>query len=149
SLAGSLRAHLDTLERDAVLAGEHGADSLRDRYPLARVRPAAAPRDGFAESSRLVVTVPIDDGREVDLAVGADDLVEGDRPLRRPGELAVFVAPPGDPVLHALDGRATSSRALADALGRGAFTLRLTREQAAEVGLPARTSMAGFARVDA
>ncbi len=149
SLAGSLRAHLATLQRDAVLAGEHGPGVLGDRYSVAKVRPAAAARDKPADGSHLLVSVPIDAGREVDLGVRADDLVDPERQLRRPGELTVLLAAPSDPALHAVDGSAVSSRPLRDALDQGASTLRLSHEQATEVGLPARTSMAGVARVDA
>jgi signal transduction histidine kinase len=41
------------------------------------------------------------------------------------------------------------SSVLRDALDRGAPTLRLARPEAAEIGLPARTSMAGLAHIDA
>ena len=56
---------------------------------------------------------------------------------------------PGDDGLHATDGRTLRSTTLLDAVTQGAPTLRLTPAQAAELGLPARTSMAGIAHVDA
>jgi signal transduction histidine kinase len=149
SLAGSLRAHLTRLERDATLAGEHGPAVLGDRYSPIEVRPAGAPRASLRDSSRLLITIPIDGGRLVDLGVRAQDLVDRDRRLDRPGELTILVSAPHDTGLHAVDGRVLQSSPLEDALDRGLSTLRLNREQSAEVGLPARTSMAGVARVDA
>jgi two-component system NtrC family sensor kinase len=81
--------------------------------------------------------------------VRPEDLIELDPRLVRPGELMVFVVPPGDPTLHGVDGRTVSSVPLREALDRGASTVRLGRPEAAAIGLPARTSMAGIAIVDA
>jgi signal transduction histidine kinase len=61
----------------------------------------------------------------------------------------VLLEAPNDALLHAADGRTLQSAAISDALDRGVLALRLSREQAAELGLPARTSVAGIARVDA
>jgi two-component system, NtrC family, sensor kinase len=101
SVAGSLRAHLATVTRDAT--------------------PDVRPDDLFEREPRLV----------------------------RRDELMVFVVPPGDPTLHGMDGRIVSSAPLRQALDRDASTVRLSRPEAAEIGLPARTSMAGLAHVDA
>ena len=81
--------------------------------------------------------------------VRPEDLFERDEGLVRPDELMVFVVPPGDPMLHGMGGRTVSSAPLREALDRGASTVRLSRPEAAAIGLPARTSMAGLARVDA
>jgi signal transduction histidine kinase len=80
--------------------------------------------------------------------VRPEDLFERDPRLVRPGELVVFVVPPNDPTLHGMDGRTLSSVPLREALDRGASTVRLSRPEAAAIGLPARTSMAGLALVD-
>jgi signal transduction histidine kinase len=69
--------------------------------------------------------------------------------MQRRSDLMVLLEAPNDTSLHAADGRILQSAALSDALDRGVFALRLSRAQAAELGLPARTSVAGFARVDA
>lgn len=64
-------------------------------------------------------------------------------------DVVLLVAPPDDTPLYTVAGTTVSSPVLRDALDHGASTARLTRPQAAEIGLPARTSMAGLARVDA
>jgi two-component system NtrC family sensor kinase len=77
--------------------------------------------------------------------------------LEHPGELRLFVQPPGipeasshsGPVLYGSDGGGVASAPLADGLRRNEATRRLDRADAAAVGLVLRTAMAGFAHVDA
>jgi signal transduction histidine kinase len=76
-------------------------------------------------------------------------LVDTEHRVSRPGEVLVLVKAPGDDGFHATDGRVLSSATLLAAFTQGERTLRLPRPQAAELGLPARTSMAGIAHVDA
>ncbi len=66
-----------------------------------------------------------------------------------PGEFDLFVAPPDDRALHSAAGGILSSAPLRDGLDRAQTTLRLTRSQARDIGLVARTAMAGLAYVDA
>ena len=148
SLAGTLRGHLTSIEREAVLVGEHGSGELGDRYAPVVVRRADAPRTISPDRTRLILAVPIADGRVVDVGVRPVDLVDRDQHLARPGELTLLLAPPNETSFYSANGGVVSSGALRDALDRGASTLRLGRPEAADIGLPARTSMAGFARVD-
>ena len=148
SLAGSLRAHLTTIERDAVLVGEHGAGAVDDRYAPVVLRPSSAPRTPSPDPSRLLLSIPVADDRVVDLGVRPGDLVDRDQRLAHQSELLLLVAPPGDSSLYSMDGRVVSSPPLRDALDRGGSTLRLRRPEAEQIGLAARTSMAGIARVD-
>jgi two-component system, NtrC family, sensor kinase len=148
SVAGTLRGHLTSIEREAVLVGEHGPGELGDRYAPVVVRRADSPRTTSQDPTRLIVAVPIADGRVVDVGVRAADLVDRDQRLARPGELMLLVASPNERALHSANGRPVSSAALREGLERGASTLRLGRPEAADIGLPARTSMAGFAWVD-
>ncbi|HEX5225968.1 MAG TPA: HAMP domain-containing sensor histidine kinase [Solirubrobacteraceae bacterium] len=76
-------------------------------------------------------------------------LVDTEHRVARPGELLVLVKVPDDLAFHATDGSALTSRTLLAAYMQGAPTLRLAPAQAAELGLPARTSMAGIAHLDA
>ena len=85
----------------------------------------------------------------MDLGVAARNLLDGDRPIERAGELAVFLSAPGETSFHATDGRTLDSPPLRDALDHGRPALRLGRPEAAHVGLPARTAMAGLAQVEA
>jgi len=148
SVAGTLRAVLASIERDAILAGEHGPGELGARYAPVVVRGADVPRTSSRDPMRLILATPIADGRVVDVGVRPGDLIDRDRRLARPGELMLLLAPPDETLFHSVNGSAFDSAALRDAFDRGASTLRLTRAEAAQIGLPARTSMAGFARVD-
>jgi two-component system NtrC family sensor kinase len=84
-----------------------------------------------------------------ELAKRVAQLLADDPGIERAGELTVFVAPPGGAELVATDGRQVDSPPLRAALDGDARALRLERPQAAQVGLPARTAMAGLAHVDA
>ena len=148
SIAGTLRGQLTSIERAAVLVGEHGPGELGDRYAPVVVRSAAAARTSSEDPTRLILAAPIADGRIVDVGVRAGDLIDHDQRLARPGEVVLLVAPPNETSFHSAAGEVMTSQALRDAFDRGASTLRLSRPEAAQIGLPARTSMAGFARVD-
>jgi signal transduction histidine kinase len=82
---------------------------------------------------------------EAHLAAGQRDGV----PSGEYGDVLVLVAAPDGSGLRSPQGRLFHSPPVLEALGRGARSLRLTREQAAQLGLPARTSVAGIATVDA
>ncbi len=149
SVAGTLRGHLTSIQRAAVLVGEHGPGELGDRYAPVVLRRADQPRTSAPDPARWILAVPVADGRIVDVGVRAEDLVDRDRRLTRPGELTLLISAPNETSFRAVDGGVFSSPSLRDALRGGASTLRLSRPEAAEIGLPARTSMAGFAVVDA
>jgi signal transduction histidine kinase len=71
-------------------------------------------------------------------------------PLRGgpPGELTLLLYPPHETSFRTGDGRALFSSPLREALDHEAPFVRLSRSEAAEVGLLPRTAMAGFAHVD-
>lgn len=148
SLAADLRAHLTTVERDAALIAEHGPGAFASRYAPIQVRTANAPRAVSADPRRLIVSVTVPDGRTVDLGVSPGDLVDSGWALRSDGPL-VLLGVPNEPALRAMDGHLVQSSSLHGAIDHGASTLRLGRPAATEVGLPARTAMAGIATVDA
>jgi two-component system NtrC family sensor kinase len=79
----------------------------------------------------------------------AGDLIEGGPAIEHRGELKVLLAAPSERALRGSDGREVSSPRLRDALDRGVSFARLTRSEAAESGLVARTAMAGIAHLDA
>ena len=108
-----------------------------------------------ADPSRFILSVPLASERRVDLGVTAAQLlgVEAgphrvDDPIDRAGEPTVFLARLGGGPLR--DGRAGPR---VGAAARGARPQRACDEalapEAAQLGLPARTAMAGLARVDA
>lgn len=151
SLGASLRAHLAALERDAVLVGEHGPAVLSgpgDRYAPAAVRDASEAPRLADDPSRILIAIPLADGRRVDLGVRARDLLDPDQRIERAGELTVLLAAPSDATLYTMAGLRLDSPPLRDALALGLPAQRLGRPEAAQIGLPARTAMAGLAQVD-
>jgi signal transduction histidine kinase len=100
----------------------------------------------LSEDLREHLTAAADAGRT---EIAPSDLVDAERRVARPGELLILVKAPGDDGFHATDGRTVASTTLLAAFTQGAPALRLAPAQAAELGLPARTSMAGIAHVDA
>jgi signal transduction histidine kinase len=78
------------------------------------------------------------------LATRADDPASLAR-LEHDG-VRVAVARPGD-VLRALDGRPIDLPALSAAVSRGDTIVRVARDDASQLGLPARTAMVGLARL--
>jgi two-component system NtrC family sensor kinase len=85
----------------------------------------------------------------LDPGAGAGGLLDRGQAIERAGELTILLSLPGQSSFRAMDGRELSSPPLRDALDRGLSSLRLGRPQSAQLGLPARTAMAGLARVDA
>ena len=67
----------------------------------------------------------------------------------RPAETVVLLRRAGSPAFLGAGGRPIAAPALDAALARGAATARLSRPEAAALGLPTRTAGAGLARGDA
>ena len=127
---------------------------LRD---VAREQSAMASVLAIALGAHLAAFESETGGRVVDASVVAGAWLGANaESAAAPGELRVFVAPPGERALFARDGRVLSPStagdgfaAVREALDNGAATMRLTRAQAAAIGLAPRTAMAGLAHVDA
>jgi signal transduction histidine kinase len=79
----------------------------------------------------------------------AQDLLGHGPPFEQRGERMLLLAAPSEPYLYAMDGRVISSPVLRDAMNRRVAIARVERPIAAQLGLPARTAMAGFAYADA
>lgn len=107
-----------------------------------------------ARLSAADVTLPsvgTDSGAEVptDPTSRLRPLLLAARVVERPNLVRLLVQAPSGPELMAVDGKKLRLPVLEDGLSSGATWLRLTRAEAAGLGLPARTAMAGLARVDA
>jgi signal transduction histidine kinase len=79
----------------------------------------------------------------------AQDLLRHGPPFEQQGERMLLLAAPSEPYLYSMDGRVISSPVLRDAMDRRVPTAQVDRSIAAQLGLPARTAMAGFAYADA
>ncbi len=135
-VALDLRAHLATVERDVVLAADPASGRQAGRY------------DASGDPMAIVVSVPLPGGRFVDAIVRADELLGDAARVERPGEFRLFMQPPGKTVLYSADGSVLSSAPLRAALDRNDSMVRLTRPEAADIGLVSRMAMAGLAHVD-
>jgi signal transduction histidine kinase len=82
-----------------------------------------------------------------DTGVTPGDLLDVSEPIRDE-QIVAFVAPPGGAALRGLGGNLIRSAPLEDAVARRLSTLRLSRPEAAHVGLPERTSVAGIASIE-
>jgi signal transduction histidine kinase len=116
------------------------------------VRESAAALQDFAEEqATLAKALGAGLGQRASRTapVTVDDLLEGLRAVERRGSLAIFVRRPEETVLHGTDGHMLSARRLTQGLGVGESAIKIPREEAAELGLPARTALAGLSHVDA
>jgi len=84
----------------------------------------------------------------VDLMTRVGDLLGNAASVERRGELRVFIAPPNERALYSAGAKVVSSPRIRDALDRNEATLKLSRAEAAEIDLVARTAMAGLAHVE-
>jgi signal transduction histidine kinase len=147
SVGGQLRSHLLLLERELESPTPRGSEELdviaRHVRLDAITRPA---RDGVVDL-RLRDTPEAHEATDVALSIGP--LLHEAARVAHPGESLVLVLPPGSSALLSAGPRRVDEPALAAALTSGASTLRLERKQAAALGLPARTAVAGLSLVDA
>jgi signal transduction histidine kinase len=146
----------DVAEEQTTIASVLASD-LRTHLSALTVRAPDASRRSEAGRARIALTVPAGDGRSVELSMSATELLDARSHVERPGELAVFLAPPDQTSLYAAgDGRVLSSSlssagfaSLRNALDGNISTVRLGRREAAEIGLVARTAMASLVHIDA
>jgi signal transduction histidine kinase len=154
--AVDLSARLLALQRTgrllADLADRSGGQVPRGPYEglyAVRVRPAGqATSAAPAEGDGLVLSVPLPDGRAVEFVAAARTVLAGLDRIERDQALVVLVQPPRLRQLHRPDGRAMADPALLEALDSQARWVRLPPARAAELGLPARTAIAGLASAD-
>jgi two-component system NtrC family sensor kinase len=76
-------------------------------------------------------------------------LLSSIRALEHPGALRVFVRPPGQRWMGAADASIVALGAIDTAVTSDVQSIRLSRAEAAELGLPARMAIAGIAPIDA
>jgi two-component system NtrC family sensor kinase len=155
--ASALRARLDQT-REAALAAAHEFDA---RGGVSPVRKASNPLPVVAASATSVLThdpdtgaafttqIPLDRDRVVEVPLRTSELVLGLTETEKPGARMLLIRRPGRHGLVATDGRIVISPRIASALDAGSSSLRLSRAEAADLGLPARTAMVGVREVDA
>ncbi len=111
--------------------------------------PPQGGKPPIADSTSLWVTVPWDGQRWLEVALNRERTLSSLGSLEQGGRLRIFVQHPQQPGLAATHGRTLFLRPLEQALASGASSVRLLRQDASLLGLPARTAIAGLASLDA
>jgi len=88
-------------------------------------------------------------GKQIDGDRGLSALIPGVSGLERRAGVLLLVLPPGSDSFFTVDGVRVFSSELKAAIEQGKTSIRLPREQAARLGLPERTAMAGLDTLDA
>jgi two-component system, NtrC family, sensor kinase len=142
-LVGAILVSLVLLGAITYLDEERGAKASFADYAAeqARVAKTAASALGAGLESRGPVT-------RADVLLEASTRLHA---LEQPGEVLVFLRPPGAKLLLTLDGVETRSPSIEERLAAGAADgtwVRLAHPEAAALGLPARTAVAGIAEFE-
>ncbi len=143
ALAVSLKIRLQSLAKLAAAPAQLGGDH---RF---RVRLASEPKFAPTDADSLVLTFAAgEDGKVVDVLVTPAELFAAADALEHRAGMVCLIQPPGAPHLLSLGGVRVLSTPVLTALGSSATSVRLSRAEAAALGLPQRIAMAGLAHVD-
>ena len=157
TVASALRARLDQT-RESALAAAHALDAPDAASTAQRAGSAlhvtiasasSVPAHDLETGEAFMTRFPLDRDRVVEVPLRTADLVLGLADLERPGARMLLLRRPERHGLVATDGRFVVSPSIANALDAGRASLRLSRAEAAQLGLPARTAMVGLREVDA
>ena len=157
SLAADVSARLAAIHHDALavaqshLAGQPTSASIVDRYLSVGFSSAGnSVVPSPASSGRAVrLSFPFADGASVDLIVSLANLLTDLKAIERPNRVMLLLRAPGAQELNTADGRFLTSGDILAGLDDGRTFVRLAPQEAGRLGLPARTALAGLARIDA
>lgn len=153
ALSRALAERLAVVERDALEAARElpdvGARDAAGEVHVA-IQPANAeplpPPDPRLFRFELRGREPL----RATASVSMVRLLSSIRALERPGALRVLVRPPGGQRwMAAADASTVAAGSIDTATTSDVRSIRLSRNEAADLGLPARTAIAGIARIDA
>ena len=152
SVAAGLTGRLDEIRHDALVLAGAGAASppvILHAYLSVRRRPLSDPPSPLlGGSAAVLLSVSVGGGEALDLATPTANLLAPMGRLEMPNERAVLLLPPGAQRFETWDGRQVVAEEMRVPLEDGSTTVRLNPKEAARMGLPARTAMAGLARVN-
>jgi two-component system, NtrC family, sensor kinase len=147
SVASVLSAQL--MEAESVgRAAASKPDAVLPPGMAVRIRGTSEP-ELSAAASEFRQAIPLDKERILDITMPMAHLTAMAASLGDPGSVVVFVKRPDRGAFVGVTQGAVPSAVLDAALARNAPWVRLTRPEAAALGLPARTAMAGLSTVDA
>lgn len=157
SLAADLSARLAAAHHDALAvaqshaAGQAPLPAIVERYLSVVARPQgteAAPAPSASDRA-VRLSFPAQDGAAIDLTVALSSLLSDLKTTERPNRVMLLLRPPAAESFRTTDGRLLEAREILSALDAGRSFLRLSPAEAGRLGLPARTALAGLARIDA
>ena len=157
SVGSALRARLEQTRVSAVsvaheldrLGAQSSAGGASDALPVTIAPASSVPAHDPETGHAFVTRLPLDRGRVAEVVVRTRDLVEGISELEKAGTRMLLIQRPERDGLIATDGHFVLSRSISSALESGRASLRLSRAEAAQLGLPPRTAVVGLSVVDA
>lgn len=149
ALSRALVERFSLVEREAVEAAKGMADGARPADHIVIFDDRAAARKRSDDDRSVFLFEVVARGAPVKYAVvPVRRLLSSVSSFERPGDVCVLLRPPGRRVLIASDGSAREATAISAAAETGLRSVRISRGEAAEIGLPPRMAMAGLASVD-
>jgi two-component system NtrC family sensor kinase len=155
TIADKLQDRLTTVRRDAFLIAEAHAHkkppslTILENYSQFQVRKEGDPPLITHGTSAFLLSVRVPDQRVVDLVVPQSAMTSIISSFEKPTSQLVLLLPPAANTFRTVDGRTAGFPGLSRALIDGSTSMRLTREEAASLGLSPRMAVAGLAAIDA
>lgn len=153
-LSDELSARLSAVRRDALLVAEdvaqgHGpSPGMRNVYPRIDVVSDVQAPPPPIKSRMLTVRSASTAGQAIELTVPVAWLLSPSARIESSDEVVVLVKPPAGSSWQTVDGRQVTSEALTRAVTSGDDSLRLERDEAVALGLPARRAVAALAMAE-
>ena len=156
SVSAALASRLATMKRDArSLAMDLAAGHMRSNFDAPRgLRVAIVGRDepsvlpAIDDGSVLTTSFALNEHERIELEVPSRELLANITPLEAPGALVIVTQRPNRLGLLTTAGTLVRARRIEASLEAGESSIRLSRQEAADLGLPARMAMAGLSTVD-
>lgn len=155
TVAEKLEERLAGVRKDAFLLAEAAEQkrppsmTLLQNYADFQIRAEGGQRIlVLPHSSSFIVSVSVQNQKIVDLVVPQSSVMSVLSSFEKPTSQLVLLLPPGERAFRAADGRNAGFSELATALKSGATSMRLSREEAASLGLSPRIAVAGLAAID-
>ena len=153
AVSAELFAHLRNARRDAWVVADGaparvGPMALANTYAAVRMSEIGAKAVPPPMTTALTLDLPAG-GRTVSFDMAPQDLVALSSRGEQPGRHLLLLLPPTMPgKALRTDGRIADAPAVLGAFATGASMVRLSRSDAAKLGLPSRAAMAGVVAVD-
>ena len=153
--SAALTVQLSAAQKDALVIARElvrtNASSNAEGSPVFQVslRARKAPPVNADNGQSLHFVLPFDEQTYLDLLVPTAALLGSVKSLEQPGSVLVLVQLPAELGLVTTTGETVRATEIASALDTAKSWVRVSRADARDLGLPARTAMAGLGRIDA